>query len=441
MPTDKQFQVATDICATLRAKGHRAVLVGGCVRDRILNVSPKDYDVATSATPEEIAQLFEGVISVGAQFGVQMLVRPEGTFEVATFRKDGPYLDGRHPTHVEFCDMEGDARRRDFTINALFLDPETNEVIDYVGGQDDIRDGVIRCVGDPVTRFEEDTLRLLRAVRFAARLDYTIDQDTYDAILLRANTIHACSPERIRDELQKILIEGNANRGFQLLDTTGLLHEVLPEIAAMKGIEQPPEFHPEGDVFVHTLLLLKSLDAPTPTLALAALLHDVGKPLTQTFEDRIRFNNHDKVGARESEKICRRLHFSNAVTERVGWLVEQHMRVAATPDMRPSKLKRLVREEGFGELLSLFRLDCMASHGTLDTYDWLHDYAENLPDEELRPDLLITGNDLIAEGYRPGPQFADMLKQVEDGQLEESLTTRAEALAFVHARWPLDERK
>jgi poly(A) polymerase len=434
---DERRRGAEEICRKLRSAGFQALLAGGCVRDILLDTPPKDYDIATSARPEQVATLFTKTIPVGIAYGVQVVVLPEGPFEVTTFRRDGPYLDGRHPAHVEFLDEEQDAHRRDFTINALFLDPFSNTVVDYVGGQEDLHRGIIRTVGDPHQRFAEDHLRLLRAVRFAARLGYTIAQNTCDEIREMAPLIQHTSPERVRDEIIKMLTEGKARRAFELLDETGLLHEVLPEVARMKGLDQPEAFHPEGDVFTHTLLMLDLMSNPSPTLALGVLLHDVGKPLTQTFEDRIRFNNHDKVGARETEKIGRRLRLSNHDAARVTWLVEQHMRVAAAPDMRESKLKRFVREPGFPELLELCRLDCLASHRDLDTIRWLHNFIRRLKPEEVKPKPLVRGYDLIEMGHTPGPLFSEILRAVEDAQLEGRVVSPEDARAFIQAQWPL----
>ena len=428
-------EAALRICATLRAHGYRALLAGGCVRDMLLGREPKDHDVATNASPEQVAPLFDHVISVGAAFGVQLVILPEGHFEIATFRKDGPYLDGRRPSEVTFCDEETDAHRRDFTINALFLDPESNEVVDYVGGQADLRAGVVRAVGDPYARFEEDRLRLLRAVRIAARLSFEIDPATLDAIRELAPTVRSTSAERIRDEVLKMLTEGQARRAFELLDATGLLEQVLPEVSAMKGVEQPPEFHPEGDVWTHTLMLLEGLDNPTPTLAMGALLHDVGKPVTQTFEDRIRFHGHDAVGGDMARTICRRLRMSREETERVEWLVRQHMRLAHTPDMRESKRKRFMREEGFEELLALGRLDCEASHRDTRIVDQIASARASMKPEEIRPKLLLDGRDLMGMGYPPGPILGEILSALEDAQLEQELATREEAEAFVREKW------
>lgn len=432
---DKLREGAVVICDTLAQAGFRALFAGGCVRDMILDVPPRDFDIATDALPEDVARLFAKTVPVGIAFGVQRVILPQGEFEVTTFRKDGPYLDGRHPSSVTFLDEREDARRRDFTINAMFYDPRKDELIDYVGGQRDLTARIIRTVGPPRERFSEDYLRLLRAIRFAARLNYAIEPDTHEAIRELAPHIHVTSAERVRDELLKILTEGGARRAFELMDETGILTQVLPEIARMKGVRQPEEFHPEGDVFTHTLMLLDLLNSPTPTLALGALLHDVGKPDTFTEEDRIRFSNHDKTGARMAEAICRRLRMSNHETERVSWLVEQHMRLAHTPGMRESKRKRFVREDGFHELLDLCKMDCMASHGDLSTIAWIEEYRANLRPEECRPSPLVTGHDLIAWGYEPGPLFRTILTAVEDAQLEEIIHTQEEARAFVFRQW------
>ena len=431
-------EAAERICETLVNAGHRALFAGGCVRDELLGRTPKDYDVATSAHPDEVEKLFERVVGVGTAFGVQVVLMPEGAFEVATFRSEGPYLDGRRPSKVEFRDEEEDALRRDFTINALFMDPATDEVLDYVGGRDDLALRVVRAVGDPHERFQEDHLRLLRAVRIAAQLDFVLDEKTLEAVKTHAGLIRKTSSERVRDEILRILTQNHAHRGFEMLDETGLLRHVLPEIADMKGVEQPPEYHPEGDVFTHTLKLLGHLRGPSPTLAMAALLHDVGKPRTQTFEDRIRFNRHEKVGADIAKEICERLRMSTRDTARIEWIVGQHMRVSTVKEMRESKLKRLVREEGFSELLELFRIDCLSSHDRLDTYEWLRDYAENLSPEEAKPPPLLRGHDLIEMGYKPGPEFSKILTAVEDKQLEGELTSPEQAREYVRATWPLD---
>ncbi len=435
MNADPKLAAAERICETLRHNGHRALLAGGCVRDMLLNLPAKDYDVATSASPQQVAQRFDKTVPVGAAFGVMIVVLPEGHFEVTTFRSDGPYEDGRHPSYVEFRSEREDAQRRDFTINAMFFDPETRSLIDYVNGRDDLSARIIRTVGDPLLRFSEDHLRLLRAVRFAGRLGFTIEPQTFAAIREMAHLVTTTSPERIRDELTKMLTEGGARRAFELMDETGLLEHVLPEIARMKGVEQPPEYHPEGDVFVHTLILADMLKGASPTLAFGALLHDVGKPETMTFEDRVRFNNHDKVGAEMAEAICKRLRMSNHDTDRIVWLVGQHMRLGHAPQMRESKLKRFVREPGFDELLQLGRLDCQASHGDTSTVEWIENYIANLPPEAIRPAPLITGEDLKTMGFTPGPIYKEILQAVEDAQLEGAINSQEEARDFVTARW------
>jgi poly(A) polymerase len=437
--TDERLDAALDICDTLRRAGHRALLAGGCVRDLLLDRRPKDYDVATSATPEEVAKLFSRCVEVGAQFGVQIVIMPPGPVEVTTFRMDGPYRDGRHPEYVEFSNEVEDARRRDFTINALFYDPDSERVIDYVSGREDLDRGIIRAVGNPFQRFTEDHLRLLRAIRFAARLGYQIEEQTLESIHRLAPLIVMTSAERIRDELVKMLTEGGARRAFELMDNTGLLAQVLPEVAAMRGVAQPPEFHPEGDVYIHTLLALEHLKDASPALAVGVLLHDVGKPGTQTFEDRIRFNNHDKLGARMADDICRRLRMPREVIEQVSWMIENHMRVSSAPGMRESKLKRFVRHPWFGELLELCRIDCLASHGDVSIVEWLRDFVENMPGEQLKPPRILTGADLIDMGYNPSPLFSEILSSIEDAQLEGKLREKSDAMEFVKRNWPLPQ--
>jgi len=424
--------LARHIIGTLRARGHQAWLVGGCVRDLLLRVPAKDYDVATDARPERILELFPGSGQVGAHFGV-VLVRAGGAeVEVATFRSDLAYSDGRRPDGVRYeAGPREDALRRDFTINALFLDPDTGRVLDFVGGQADLRAGLIRAIGDPEARFREDHLRLLRAVRFAARLGFAIDGATLAAMARLDRLILAVSAERVRDELVRILTEGGARRGFELLDVTGLLRDVLPEVAAMHGVAQPPEYHPEGDVWVHTLMLLEKLERPTPALAMGALLHDVGKPPTFRVAGRIRFDGHVEAGVEIARRILARLRFSNDETGQVLALVANHMRFKDVGNMRESTLKRFLRLPRFDEHLELHRLDCLASHGRLETYALVKSRYEGMPGEELKPALLITGRDLIAQGFEPGPPFARMLAAVEDAQLEGRIRTRDEALALI----------
>jgi len=435
---DAKREAATEIVRRLRAEGFQAYLVGGCVRDLVMGREPKDYDVSTDATPDQVVKLFPDSLTVGAQFGVVIVPRAEGNVEVATFRSDGRYADGRHPSEVRYAKTpREDVRRRDFTINGLLLDPLENQVLDYVGGQGDIRARRIRAIGNPIERFHEDRLRMLRAVRFAARFGFSLDAAALEAIRKLAPLIHDVSAERVRDELLKILTEGEARRGFELLDETGLLREVLPEVKATQGVPQPPEFHPEGDVWVHTLLMLEGLRAPTPTLALGVLLHDVGKPPTLSLRERIRFDNHVEVGAEMAQAVCARLRLSARETERVVELVRHHLRFKDFPRMRRSTQLRFLRMEGFDEHLELHRLDCLASHGDLSTYELARRILEETPVAQIKPAPLLGGDDLIAQGYTPGPLFKEILHTVEDAQLEGKLHTREDALRLLAEHFPL----
>jgi poly(A) polymerase len=440
---------ATEIVRTLRQRRHQAYLVGGCVRDLLLGREPADYDVATDAKPGEVMSIFPDTYAVGAQFGVVLVPvdcsRPPDSakrsyIEVATFRSDGLYSDGRHPDKVIFsADPKKDAQRRDFTINGLLLDPLKNdEVLDFVGGRADLKAGIIRTIGEPHRRFAEDKLRMLRAVRFAARFGYKVDAETMSAIRELAVKIHHVSRERIREELLKMLTEGAARRAFELLDESGLLAQVLPEISKTKGVEQPPQFHPEGDVWVHTLLLLEQLPAgASPTLALGALLHDVGKPPTfRAAPDRIRFDSHAEVGATMAEDICSRLRLSSGDSAKVTDLVADHMRFGEVKNMRDSTFKRFVRTPDFGELLELHRMDCLASHRDLSLYEFVRHRLASMPREEIRPQPLVTGDDLIAAGYPPGPDFKAMLAASEDAQLEGRIKTKSEGLALIAKEFP-----
>ena len=521
-PANSQLDAALRIIAALREAGHQAYLAGGCVRDLLLGREPHDYDVATSATPEIVLDLFPRTFAVGAHFGVVLVATTCGAAEaesryevteVATFRSDGLYSDGRHPDDVRYTtSAEEDVRRRDFTINGLLLDPmkgtglevkgtglevkgtglEVNgtglevkgtglevkgtglevkgtgfspyikdahatgalapeailsgistqnlreSIIDHVGGLADLNAGLIRSIGDPARRFAEDHLRLLRAVRFAARFGFQIDSATASAMRRLAPKIHAVSRERERDELTKMLTEGHARRAFELLDETGLLAEVLPEVARMKGVEQPPQFHPEGDVWQHTLGLLAQLEAGCPlTLAWAALLHDVGKPATFRRADRIRFDGHVDVGVAIAAEICRRFRFSNDESRQILSLVQNHMRFIDAPRMKASTLKRFLRLNDFREHLALHRMDSLASSGNLDHWQFMRERFESMPAEAIRPAPLLTGRELIAAGYPPGPAFKPMLRAAEDAQLEGLVSTPAEALALLRSRFPL----
>ena len=427
-----------EILKRLRGEGFQAFLVGGCVRDLVMGFVPKDYDISTDATPEQVTRLFPESLTVGAQFGVVMVPREEGNVEVATFRSDGRYTDGRHPDDVRYAKTpQQDVLRRDFTINGLLYDPVKEQVLDYVGGQADIRARRIRTVGDPYERFSEDHLRMLRAVRFAARLKFSLEAAAVEAIRKQAAEIRQVSAERVRDEIVKILTEGQPRQGFELLDATGLLQEVLPEIKRMQGVAQPVEFHPEGDVWVHTMMMLEGLHLPTPTLALGVLLHDVGKPPTFSIRERIRFDNHVEVGAKMAEEILGRLRLSTRETEQVVELVRHHLRFKDFPRMRRSTQLRFLRLPAFAEHLELHRLDCLASHGDLSTYEMAKRLREETPAEEIRPAPLLRGDDLVARGYTPGPIFKEILQAVEDAQLEGRVHTSAEALNMVLERFPL----
>jgi putative nucleotidyltransferase with HDIG domain len=430
-------EMANAICDTLRGNGYQALLVGGCVRDLLLGLEPADYDVTTNARPEQVVGLFPESIAVGAQFGVILIPRDGLKVEVATFRSDVGYSDGRHPDRVVYSKTaQEDVQRRDFTINALLMRHDTGEVLDFVGGQADLEAKVIRAIGEPDRRFAEDKLRMMRAVRFAARFGFETEAATFLAIRRRVGEIGQVSRERLHEELTKLLTEGAARRAFELLDETWLLQQVLPEIGAMKGVQQPPQYHPEGDVWIHTLMMLEGLPGGTaPTLAWGVLLHDVGKP--PTFQsavetgDRIRFNNHVEVGVRMAEAICRRLRFSSEDTEQILALVENHMKFGAVEEMRTSTLKKFVRLPHFEEHLALHRLDCLSSHRHLDSYEFVRRFLEVTPPEQVRPERLLTGDDLQAMGFRPGPLFAQILRALEDGQLEGQISTREEAEAYV----------
>jgi poly(A) polymerase len=448
LPVTRQFEAALQVVAALRAAGHQAYLAGGCVRDLLLGREPKDYDVATSATPDVVLGLFPRTFAVGAHFGVVLVADgdEEGyiTTEVATFRSDGAYSDGRHPDAVKYTKSpEEDVQRRDFTINGLLLDPLgdaddlCSAVIDHVGGLADLEAGVVRAIGQPDARFEEDHLRMLRGVRFAARFRFELEAGTAAAIHRLAAKTAAVSRERVRDELTKMLTEGHARRAFELLDATGLLPEVLPEVARMKGVEQPPQFHPEGDVWVHTLGLLDQLEAGCPlTLAWGALLHDVGKPPTfRRAPDRIRFDGHVEVGVAMGAEICRRFRFSNDETRQILALIENHMRFADAPHMKASTLKRFFRLESFDQHLALHRMDCLAGSGNLDHWSFVRERYLAMPKEAVRPQPLITGRELIAAGFTPGAAFKEMLRAVEDAQLEGLIATVDEAMALVRERF------
>lgn len=423
------------IASRLKQKGYVAYFAGGCVRDFLMQQPPQDIDIATTARPEEIDKLFPKTVPVGRQFGVMIVVEQGRPFEVATFRREGGYYDGRHPTEVSFTVPEEDARRRDFTVNGLFYDPFDKKVLDFVGGQADLQKKVIRAIGDPQARFDEDKLRLLRAVRFASSLGFEIEPKTWDAVKEKALKITEVSPERIRDEIVKILVRPNAARGFKLLSESGLMKIILPEIEAMKGCEQQPDYHPEGDVFIHTGLLLEKIADPSPVLALSALFHDVGKPVTFSIkEGRIKFYEHAPIGAEMTKKIMKRLRFSNDEIEAVSECVANHMKFADVQKMRSGKLKQFVTRPTFPVELELHKIDCQSSHGMLDNYYFLKKKIEEYAVEDLKPKPLISGNDLIALGMTPGPAMKPFLEEIYILQLEGRFKDREECLAWARNR-------
>ncbi len=468
---------ATRIVAELQSAGFAAYFVGGCVRDRLMGIVPKDYDIATSALPQEVGQLFPRTVAVGAAFGVVQVLEEGGSYEVATFRSDGSYSDGRRPDQVIYStDPRLDVQRRDFTINGLLYDPSSQKVLDFVGGERDIRSGMIRTIGPPERRFQEDKLRLMRAVRFAARFGYELEKETLRALRDGSHEVAQVSPERVRDELARILTEGYAASGILKLEEVGLLAHLLPEVRSLKGVPQPPEFHPEGDCWVHTLLMLDLMDQtkrgrgigpdgvgrsgqapgqpapvsgwvsgtavasyPSLTLAMGVLLHDVGKPSTFERKDRIRFNRHAEVGARIALRVCSRFRFSKRQQESITELVRDHLKFKDLPQMRASTLKRFLGQEDFEEHLELHRLDCLGSHGKLDNWRLARETLDRLEPEEIHPDPILTGHDLIQMGYSPGPVFRKILRGLRDAQLENRVQTHQQAKAWVLARFDVDQ--
>ncbi len=426
---------ATTLAKTLISAGHTAFFAGGCVRDKLLGLSPKDYDIATSATPAEVLKLFPGSNQVGAHFGVIIVKHDGHHIEIATFRTDGSYGDGRRPDSVTFSTPEEDAHRRDFTINGLFEDPETGEVIDHVNGLPDLQARVLRAIGNPTDRFQEDALRLLRAVRFATTLGFPIEPVTLAAIKGNARLLEKISPERIRDEFSKTITSPNRRRGLELLTDTGLIARFLPEVLPMIGCEQPPQWHPEGDVYTHTCIMLEMLEPDAPlALCLATLLHDIAKPPTQTFDEedgRIRFNGHDAMGAEMAETILSRLKYPNAIIRDAAHMVSRHMQFMNVQQMRKAKLKRFMSEPTFPQEMELHRVDCASSNGFTDNYIFLNEKAEEFANEPLIPPPLITGKDLIQRGLQPGPRFKEILEEIQTEQLENRLGTKEEAVGYL----------
>lgn len=438
----KNFAGALEIVKTLGEKGYEAFFVGGCVRDALLGVECNEIDIATSATPEQVQQAFSKTVAVGKSFGVVLVIKGDMKFEVATFRKESSYGDGRHPEHVDYTkSAEEDVRRRDFTINGMLYDPVSRELYDYVGGIGDLERRLVRTIGDPEERFGEDRLRMIRAVRFASCLDFELDGEALSSIRNEAAAISVVSGERIREELVKILTRRNPGNGLRLLSSSGLLEHFLPEVECMHGVRQPPQFHPEGDVFEHTCLMMDMLYGNTDglyseELAVAALLHDVGKPPTYSESDRIRFNGHDRVGAKMSEGICRRLRFSKKQIKRISELILEHLKFKDVFNMRESTLKRFLSLPYFEEHMQMHLADCMASHGQTDAYDFIREKIEEYGREKIKPPPLLNGQDLIDLGYSPGPVFSKILGRVEELQLENRLVSKEEALDFVLKSYP-----
>src|SRR5881227_1004908 len=442
MKPSSMEEAARKVAARLREDSYIAYFAGGCVRDMVRGLAPKDYDIATDARPEVVQKLFQRTYAVGAHFGVIIVLENDFQFEVATFRSDEAYIDGRHPSAVHFSSPEEDAKRRDFTINGMFYDPVAEQVIDLVGGQADITAKLVRAIGEPAKRFAEDRLRMLRAVRFATALDYQIDNQTWEALVANAPSINQISAERIRDELVRIFLSPNRVRGWDLLDSSGLMHAILPELEAMKGVLQPEQFHPEGDVFVHTRLMLQLLPKQVSVpLVFAVLFHDVAKPVTATVDKtgRIRFNEHDRIGAQMTEAIMRRLRFSGAEIDATIEMVRQHMVFKDAPNMRVAKLKRFMARPTFEDELELHRVDCESSHAMLDNYEFLLKKKEEFANEPIIPPPLVRGDDLMALGLKPGPKLGEILEAVETRQLEGTLRTREEALKWVQREYSLGE--
>ena len=434
--TSKKEEIALDIVKKLQKSGHTAYFAGGCVRDSILRVQPKDYDVATSASPDQVEKLFEKTVPVGKQFGVMLAIVEGEQFEIATFRKEGGYQDGRHPSWVKKSDPEEDAKRRDFTVNGLFYDPIKDEIIDYVGGVEDIHHQLISTIGKPEERFSEDKLRLIRAVRFASTLGFKLEEQTWFTLKKMAPEIKMVSSERIRDELVKIFTRPNAGLGLELLSESGLLKEILPEVEAMKGCAQSPDYHPEGDVFVHTQLLLDKLENPTVTLAFSCLLHDVGKPPTFTRDgDKIHFYEHDRIGADMTREIMMRLRFSNKEIDAVAAAVSNHMRFMHVKEMRQGKLKTFLARDTFQEELELHRIDCSSSHGKLDNYEFLKAKIQEFRADELKPKPFLTGHRLMAAGISAGPVMGQIIREGYELQLEGRFENEDAAVQWAKERW------
>ncbi|MDD5711988.1 MAG: CCA tRNA nucleotidyltransferase [Smithellaceae bacterium] len=440
-----QLAAAMGIVRRLKDAGHEAYLVGGCVRDLLLGKASEDFDISTSARAGQVQALFGKTVPLGVKFGVIAVIEEGHSYEVATFRTEEGYRDGRRPESVSYATAEQDVRRRDFTINGLMMDPETGEILDYVGGRDDLGRRLIRTIGDPEVRFSEDHLRLIRAVRFAANLDFEIEDGTFQVVRRMSALISTCSAERIREELIKTLCRGSARRGLELLNVTGLLEEIIPELKALQGVEQPPLFHPEGDVWEHTLRMLALLPLDEkgqadPRLAWSVLLHDVGKATTRFEDERgIHFYGHTKESQRMAEDILERFRFSRTDQETIINLIASHMLFMNVTQMRPGRLKRFLRIPEFPLHLELHRLDCLGSHGMLDNYKFCKKKLEEFATADLHPPRLITGRDLIGMGIPPGPVYGEILRAVEEAQLNGELTDTGDAIVWVRKNWLKDQ--
>ena len=431
-------ELAKTIVKKLRDNGFTSYYAGGCVRDIIMGTDPKDYDIATDARPEDVVKMFPKTFPVGMQFGVVVVLLEGINFEVATFRTDGRYIDGRHPKKVMFTKSpEQDVKRRDFTINGILYDPFEEKNLDYVNGIEDIKQGIVRAIGDPLKRFEEDKLRLMRAVRFAARYSYKIEENTERALKTLAYKIVEVSSERIREELDKIIRGDNAGAGLQMLLDMGILKHILPEVSQMEGVKQPEQFHPEGDVFTHTKIMLDLIDKPNKILAFASLFHDIGKPDTFVQAERIRFDGHVPLGAKMTDKICRRLKFSNEEREKIVTCVNNHLKFMDVKNMRESTLKKFIRTDTFIDELEMHRVDCLASHGKLDNWEFCRERLNDYSEEELKPKPVINGDDLMKMGYKPGPLFKEILARILDLQLENKFSSKEEALTWVKENYTM----
>lgn len=434
-------ELAKNVAKKISDQGYVAWFAGGCVRDQLLGIDPKDYDIATDATPDQMLEIFPKAKTVGAHFGV-VLVKEHGVdFEIATFREDGEYQDGRRPDEVVFSSPEKDATRRDFSINGLFQDPITDKIIDYVDGKTDLKNKIINAIGDAEERFKEDHLRMLRAIRFATRLDFVISEDTWKAICRNAEALSTISTERIRDEFNLILAGPNLLRGFDLLMESKLMKHIIPEMYELIDCEQPPEYHPEGDVHQHVRLMISLIENKVSVpLVLSILLHDIAKPKTQEWSEsknRFTFKAHAHEGEKMTREILLRLKYPNQTIDQVSIAVANHMKFMDVTKIRESKLRRFLGRPHFDQEQELHRLDCLASHGGLDNYNFIQETLDRYRDEPVMPVPYLTGKDLISIGHQPGKSFSEILTKAMDLQLENSIHSKEEAVAWVKSEYPI----